>query len=107
MLEIFESKYYGKKLGVEVREECKIEVKQSQCLGFFFYYNLQFKFLVFVVSLSFRGIYSNFLVYEFLRIKKKFDRFFRFFIILVKFKGMLQLKLLEVVKFFIDRNENV
>lgn len=106
MSETFESKHYGKKSGLDVKEECKIEVKQSQCLGFSPYHNSQPKSSVSVVSSSPRGTYSNSPAYESPRIKKKSDRSLRSFITLVKSKGMLQSKSSEAVKSFIDRNEN-
>lgn len=77
MTETFESKHYGKKSGADVREECKIEVKQSQCLGFSPYHNSQPKSSVSVVSSSPRGTYSNSPAYESPRIKKKSDRSLR------------------------------
>lgn len=106
MAETFESKHYGRKSGVDVKEEFKIEVKQSQCLGFSPYHNSQPKSSVSVVSSSPRVTYSNSPAYESPRIKNKSDRSLRSFVSLVKSKGMLQSKSSEAVKSFINRSEN-
>lgn len=106
MAETFESKHYGRKSGIDVKEEFKIEVKQSQCLGFSPYHNSQPKSSVSVVSSSPRVTYSNSPAYESPRIKNKSDRSLRSFVSLVKSKGMLQSKSSEAVKSFINRSEN-